>query len=102
MIESQSSIGWPRDGIQANTFRTFSEWNREYDTELIVLPLREEVRAKFNDTAALDFFTNVHGMPYGFHNFLFTSIDTPISAWPPLLPPEIMPILMTLLEGIEP
>ena len=102
VLESQSSLEWPKEGIQANTFKTFSEWNGEYDTGLIVLPLRDDVRAKFNETAALDFFKSVQGLPYGFHNFIFSGIDTPISAWPPLLPAEFMPIFMALLDGIAP
>ena len=102
VLESQSDMVWPREGVQANLFRTFKEWLRESDGHAIVLPLREDVRERFNASAALDFFLSINGMPYGMHNYLFGWLDTPISPWPALLPPEILPVLMGVLEGLSP
>lgn len=39
--------------------------------------MKAEVRAKFNVTAAIEFFKSVEGTPYGIHNFIFGWIDTP-------------------------
>jgi hypothetical protein len=42
----------------------------------------------------------MEGLPYGYHNFLFGWIDTPYDNLPPLLPPGLIPIAFSLLEGI--
>jgi len=39
--------------------------------------MKAEVRAKFNVTAAAEFFKSVEGVPYGYHNFLFGWLDIP-------------------------
>ena len=66
------------------------------------MPLNAETRAKFNETAAQEFFFATEGLPYGYHNFLFGWIDTPVNNWPPLLPPGFMPILFSILEDFIP
>jgi len=66
------------------------------------MPLREEIRAKFNEKAANDFFFQTENHPYGYHNFLFGWIDTPIDNFPPLLAPGILPILMSVLDKVAP
>jgi len=50
------------------------------------LPLREEVAAKFNETAAREFFYEMEGTVYGYHNFMYGWIDTAEDNWPPILP----------------
>ena len=41
-------------------------------------------------------------MPYGYHNFLFGWIDTPFDNLPPLLPNELVPIVMSLVSKVIP
>jgi hypothetical protein len=41
-------------------------------------------------------------LPYGYHNFLFGWIDTPFDNLPPLLPNELVPIVMSLVSKVIP
>jgi hypothetical protein len=66
------------------------------------MPLSAEARSKFNETAAIEFFNSTEGLPYGFHNFLFGWIDTVEDNLPPLMPPGILPIVMSILEDFMP
>ncbi len=61
-----------------------------------------EARARFNETAAQEFFNQTYGLPYGYHNFLFGWIDTAEDNWPPLLPPGFVPIVFSVLEDFLP
>jgi len=47
------------------------------DFQVAWLPLSEESRAVFNETAAIEKFYELEGLPYGFHTFLSTWVDTP-------------------------
>jgi hypothetical protein len=64
--------------------------------------LREEIRANFDNEAAVEFFWETEGLPYGYHNFLYGWIDTPNSNLPGLLANEAMPILFSVVEMIAP
>jgi len=72
------------------------------DFHVAWLPLRQEMRNKFDSKAARDFFFATEGLPYGTHNFLFGWIDTPSSNLPGLLPNEFMPILFSMYEIYNP
>jgi hypothetical protein len=64
------------------------------------LSLTEEARAKFNETAAQEFFFSTEGLPYGFHNFLFGWIDTENIA--PLLPDGGITQVFSIFETLKP
>jgi len=64
--------------------------------------MRDEIRAKFDNKKAVDFFNETAGLPYGYHNFLYGWIDTPRDNLPPLLPNEFLPILFSVVEMIAP
>lgn len=66
------------------------------------MPLSPEARAKFNETAAQEFYFQTEGLPYGYHNFLFGWVDTPVENWPPLLPSGFIPIVFSILEDFTP
>lgn len=66
------------------------------------MPLSPEARAKFNETAAIEFFKQTEGLPYGYHNFLFGWMDTAVDNLPPLIPPGMLPIVLSILESVEP
>ena len=102
IVESQDGWYWPVGGFQKNKFSQWMEWAENASFNIAVLPLKPEVRAKFNETAAYEWFKSVEGTPYGYHNFLFGWIDTPRDNFPPLLPPEILPILFRVAEKIIP
>jgi len=66
------------------------------------MPLNAEAKAKFDEKAAQDFFFQTQGVPYGYHNFLFGWVDTPEQNWPPLLPSELIPVLMDVFSRLAP
>jgi len=59
------------------------------------------MRKKFNETAAIEWFNKVQGLPYGYHNFLYGWIDTPDDNWPLILPKNLVPIGFSIFERIE-
>jgi len=64
--------------------------------------LSPAARAVFNETAAQEFFLKTEGLPYGYHNFLFGWIDTPVDNLPPLIPPGLLPVVFSVLESFKP
>jgi len=53
--------------------------------QIALLPLHPEIRAKFNDTAAWEYARSMSGKPYGYHNMIFSWIDTVADNYPPPL-----------------
>lgn len=47
-----------------------------------LLPLRSDVRARFNATAAWEHAREMDGKPYGYHNMIFSWIDTVTDNFP--------------------
>lgn len=60
-----------------------------------VLPLHPNMRAKFNATAAWEYTRRMNGMPYGYHNMIFSWIDTPTDNYPPPLDSNLASILFS-------
>jgi hypothetical protein len=50
-------------------------------------PLTAAARSQFNSSAAIDFFSSVEGLQYGYHTLLWGWLDTPTSNYP-CLPPD--------------
>lgn len=73
---------------------------RDADYHVSHLSLTEKARAKFNETAAKEFFYRTEGLPYGFHNFLYGWVDSEIMA--PLIPHGAMSHAFTLFEKFMP
>lgn len=71
ILESQAGWYWPRFGIQKNKFSQWIEWAENASFNVVLLPLKKDIREKFNETAAYEWFKGVEGLPYGYHNFLF-------------------------------
>ncbi|KAI8013941.1 hypothetical protein LOK49_LG05G01286 [Camellia lanceoleosa] len=53
--------------------------------KVVLLPLHPDVRAKFNSTAAWEYAWSMAGKPYGYHNMIFSWIDTIADNYPPPL-----------------
>lgn len=102
IIESQDAWYWPKHKIQRNTYKQWVQYAKNCDFNVVVLPLKDEYREKFNGTAALEWFETVEGMPYGYHNFLFSWIDTPADNYPPTLPNELIVIAFELVGELLP
>jgi len=102
IVESQDAWYWPTINIQRTLFADWINNAINCDFNVVHLPLTAEARAKFNETAAQEFFFSTEGMPYGYHNFLFGWIDTTEDNWPPLLPAYFAPILFSIVGKVAP
>ena len=102
IVESQGAWYWPQAGIQRTPFKQWIEWARNADFNVVHMPLNSDARAKFNETAAIKIFLEMEGLPYGYHNFLFGWMDTSKDNLPPLLPPNLLPIVLSLYEDLDP
>lgn len=56
---------WDIPNIQRNPWDKWIEMGRAAQYQTVLLPLTDEASAKFNVTAALEFFHSVEGKPYG-------------------------------------
>lgn len=52
---------------------------------IALLPLHPEMRMKFNESAAWAYARSMSGKPYGYHNMIFSWIDTVAENYPPPL-----------------
>ena len=73
----------------------------ECDFHVVHMPLSDEMREKFNETAGQEWFYQTEGLPYGYHNFLYGWVDTPEDNWPTLLPADFVPIVFAMLEIVD-
>jgi hypothetical protein len=53
--------------------------------QIALLPLHPDIRSRFNESAAWDFARSMVGKPYGYHNMIFSWIDTIGDNYPPPL-----------------
>lgn len=67
-----------------------------------LLPLHPDTRAKFNATAAWEYARKVDGKPYGYHNMIFSWIDTLTDNFPPPLDAHSVMSVMTVWTRIQP
>jgi hypothetical protein len=62
------------------------------------MPLNDEMRSKFDEKKANEFFFQTEGLPYGYHNFLYSWVDTPEMNWPKILPKDLVPVVFSMIE----
>lgn len=62
--------------------------------QIALLPLHPELRAKFNSTAAWEYARSMCGKPYGYHNMIFSWIDTMSDNYPPPLDAHLVCVCM--------
>ncbi|KAJ6791167.1 Uncharacterized protein M6B38_245885 [Iris pallida] len=86
-------------------------WDEWWDFELnkddsnpqiALLPLHPDVRAKFNTTAAWEYARSMEGKPYGYHNMIFSWIDTLTRNYPPPLDAHVVASVMTMWSKMQP
>uniref|UniRef100_A0A1D1Z7L2 Uncharacterized protein n=1 Tax=Anthurium amnicola TaxID=1678845 RepID=A0A1D1Z7L2_9ARAE len=82
-------------------------WNFELtkddsDPHIALLPLHPDMRAKFNETAAWEYARSMSGKPYGFHNMIFSWIDTIEDNYPPPLNAHLVASFMTVWNQLQP
>lgn len=101
-VESQDAWYWPKKKIQRNTWKEWKQYAQNAGFNVAHLPLRQEIRQKFNNTAAAEWFKTVEGVPYGYHNFLFGWIDTEKDNLPAILDINFVYTIFTLIEKFVP
>ncbi|XP_062018068.1 uncharacterized protein LOC133734426 [Rosa rugosa] len=72
------------------------------DPHIALLPLHPDIRAKFNETAAWEYARSMEGQPYGYHNMIFSWIDTIDENYPPPLDAHVIASVMTVWNQIKP
>ncbi|KAJ3674879.1 hypothetical protein LUZ60_005495 [Juncus effusus] len=72
------------------------------DPHIALLQLNPQMRAKFNATAAWAYAKNMSGIPYGYHNMIFSWIDTISDNYPPPLDAHVVASVMTMWSHIQP
>ncbi|XVE50604.1 hypothetical protein DITRI_Ditri01bG0176700 [Diplodiscus trichospermus] len=86
-------------------------WDEWWDFELskddsnphiALLPLHPDVQAKFNETAAWEYALSMAGKPYGYHNMIFSWIDTIDGNYPPPLDAHLVASFMTVWSKMQP
>jgi len=100
---------WPNNGIQKTPYQQWITWAQNASYNVAWVPLAPEISAMYNETAAIEFFNTVIGLPYGFHNFLFGWLDTSVDNLP-CLPPaydqcltwELVQILSGVVDALDP
>ncbi|KAL5656684.1 hypothetical protein ACJX0J_036003, partial [Zea mays] len=70
--------------------------------QIALLPLHPDLRAKFNETAAWIYAKSMEGKPYGYHNMIFSWIDTISDNYPPPLDAHVVASVMTVWSKLQP
>ncbi|ESW25675.1 hypothetical protein PHAVU_003G055900 [Phaseolus vulgaris] len=70
--------------------------------QIALLPLHQEIRAKFNNTAAWEYARSMSGKPYGYHNMIFSWIDTVADNYPPPLDAHLVISVMSMWTRLQP
>ncbi|XP_031104564.1 uncharacterized protein LOC116008718 [Ipomoea triloba] len=72
------------------------------DPHIALLPLRADLRAMFNETAAWEYATSMDGERYGYHNLIFSWIDTIDQNYPKPLDANLIACAMTIWNHVRP
>ncbi|CAL1357234.1 unnamed protein product [Linum trigynum] len=70
--------------------------------QIALLPLHPDVRARFNNTAAWEYMQTMAGQPYGYHNMIFSWIDTIADNYPPPLDAHLVISVMSMWTRVQP
>ena len=102
VTESQAGWYWPRDGIQRNKWENWIKWVKNADMNVVLIPMKEEARKNFDIDKAWKRYYELEGYDYGFHNFLFSSVDTPYHSLPNILDVNFVTLVFSLIEKFSP
>ncbi|GMY26146.1 zinc finger mynd domain-containing protein 15 [Fagus crenata] len=70
--------------------------------QIALLPLHPDLSAKFNSTAAWEYARSMAGKPYGYHNMIFSWIDTVSDNYPPPLDAHLVISVMSMWTRLQP
>jgi hypothetical protein len=85
-----SIVVWSLQGEEIIVVIPWDEWweltlKDSSNPQIALLPLHPDLSAKFNSTAAWEYARSMAGKPYGYHNMIFSWIDTVSDNYPPPL-----------------
>lgn len=89
-------------GVMATKWDDWFDWSETIGNNVVWMPLKPELREKFDEQAARDFFYRIESYPYGFASLLFSWYDTEDENLPPMLPQSFMPYSMSYAERFFP
>ncbi|KAL0916937.1 hypothetical protein M5K25_014492 [Dendrobium thyrsiflorum] len=95
-------------GVDVIAILPWEEWwdfelnKDDSNPQIALLPLHPDVRAKLNSTAAWEYARSMDGKPYGYHNMIFSWIDTPIDNYPPPIDAHLVASGMIMWSKIQP
>jgi hypothetical protein len=92
---------WPNPNIQKTKWDEWIAMSIRAQYNVVLLPLSDESRSKFNVSAALDYFRSVEGVPYGYHNFIWGWVDTEQGNWPGPLSHQLVEVGFALTERVN-
>ena len=99
VLESQDSPNWPKKGIQKNKYEDFVKYAMDTERSVVILPMKEELRKKFNEKKAIQWFLKeAEGLDYGYKNFIFSWIDTKDKNLPFITSHELVEIIFSIIE----
>ena len=78
---------WVVNGVQCTEYHEWMEAMQVAGNNAVWAPLSPEYNAKFDTKKALSWFKSVEGFDYGYHNMLFSWIDTKHGNYP-CIPPN--------------
>ncbi|EPS61168.1 hypothetical protein M569_13630, partial [Genlisea aurea] len=70
--------------------------------QIALLPLHPDIRAKFDTKAAWEYVRGMAGKPYGYHNMIFSWIDTVANNYPPPLDAHLVVSVMSMWARMQP
>ncbi|XP_002965264.2 uncharacterized protein LOC9659080 isoform X2 [Selaginella moellendorffii] len=96
-----------KEGQEIIAVLTWDDWWKQQladdaNPHIVVLPLSSAMREKFNLTAAWEYARSMDGKPYGYHNMIFSWIDTPVDNYPPQLDSNLVASVLTVWTRLQP
>lgn len=76
VVESQNALYWPNFGVQKTRWDEWMKWAHNADYNVVLLPLKDEYQSLFDEKQAWEWFNQLSGNDYGFHNFLYGWLDS--------------------------
>eukprot|EP00898_Chlorokybus_atmophyticus_P008535 jgi/Chlat1/8683/Chrsp88S08058 len=72
------------------------------EPHVAIIRLNQAQRERFNLAKAWEYARSMEGHPYGYHNIIFSWIDTPEANYPPGISAELIAAVMTIWDRVMP
>ncbi|XP_023336294.1 uncharacterized protein LOC111707424 isoform X2 [Eurytemora carolleeae] len=103
------SAYWPVNGIQCNLYKDWIEYGRRNGYNVVWVPLKEEIKSKFDSDLAWDLIETWYGIDYGYEVVLMGLLDTmydnmpcvPTAEGDMCIEPEHFEMLFSYIERVS-